>query len=135
MLSGLHSVLVWSEDVRRLLPFYRDVLGLKPLVEAGEFAVFPLSAGVGLRIGTHSDVRGPARDPSRVMVNFRVEDCQAEYERLAEQGVEFIRPPSRDAIHVVATFLDPDGNVLQLMQDVGGFFSGGNEAQGEAVES
>jgi len=115
MFSGLHSVLIWSEDVQRLLPFYRDVLGLKPLVETDQFAVFP---AVGLRIGTHNDVRGLARDPNRVMLNFRVEDCQAEYERLAEQGVEFIRPPSPDAIHIVVTFLDPDGNILQLMQDL-----------------
>ncbi len=115
MLSGLHSVLIWSEDVKRLLPFYRDMLGLKPLVETDQFAVFP---EVGLRIGTHSEVRGRARDPDRVMVNFRVKDCQAEYERLSGQGVEFVRPPSPDAIHIVATFLDPDGNVLQLMQDV-----------------
>ena len=76
MLLSLHSILIWSEDVQRLLPFYRDVLGLKPLVEAEQFAVFP---AVALRIGTHSEVRGLARDPHRVMVNFRVEDCQAEY--------------------------------------------------------
>ena len=118
MLTGLHSVLIWSEDVNRLLPFYRDVLGLKPLIATEEFAVFPLSPGVGLRIGTHSEVRGRARDPNRVMVNFRVEDCQAEYEQLSQQGVEFTRAPTRDAIHIVATFDDPDGNVLQLLQDV-----------------
>ena len=52
------------------------------------------------------------------MINFRVEDCQAEYERLVGQGVAFIGPPGLDAIHIVATFLDPDGNMLQLMQDV-----------------
>ena len=115
MLSGLHSVLIWSEDVQRLLPFYRDVLGLKPLVETDQFAVFP---AVGLRIGTHSEVSGLARDPNRVMVNFRVADCQVEYERLVALGVEFMREPSPDAIHIVATFTDPDGNVLQLMQDV-----------------
>lgn len=115
MLSGLHSVLIWSEDVKRLLPFYRDVLGLKPLVETSEFAVFP---AVGLRIGTHSEVHGPARDPKRVMINFRVEDCRAEYERLVALGVKFTRKPSPDAIHIVATFVDPDGNVLQLMEDV-----------------
>ena len=115
MLLGLHSVLIWSEDVKRLLPFYRDILGLSALIETEAFAVFP---EVLLRIGTHSEVRGRARDPDRVMVNFRVEDCQAEYERLSGQGVEFVRPPSPDAIHMVATFLDPDGNLLQLMQDV-----------------
>ncbi len=30
MVTGMHSVLIWSEDVKRLVPFYRDVLGLKP---------------------------------------------------------------------------------------------------------
>ena len=118
MLTGLHSVLIWSEDMKRLLPFYRDVLGLRTLIETEEFAVFPLSPGVGLRIGTHSQVRGRAGDPNRVMVNFRVEDCQAEYVRLSHKGVEFTRAPTRDAIHIVATFDDPEGNVLQLLQDV-----------------
>ena len=118
MLTGLHSVLIWSEDMKRLLPFYRDVLGLKPLIEMEEFAVFPLSPGVGLRIGTHGEVRGRARDPNRVMVNFRVDDCQAGYEQLSQRGVEFTRAPTRDAIHIVATFNDPEGNVLQLLQDV-----------------
>lgn len=99
-----------------LVPFYRDVLGLKPAAEAEGFAVF-LPNGSGLRIGTHSEVEGRSRDPNRVMVNFGVEDCQAEYERLRRQGVEFIREPSRDAIHIIATFLDPDGNLLQLLED------------------
>ena len=56
MLSGLHSVLIWSQDAQRLLPFYRDVLGLKPLIEAVQFAVL---STVALRIGTHSDVALP----------------------------------------------------------------------------
>jgi len=117
MLSALHSVLIWTEDVNRLVPFYRDVLGLKSIVETEEFAVFPLN-GIGLRIGRHSAVEGRSQEPERLMINFRVEDCQADYEGLAAQGVEFIREPSHDAIHIVATFRDPDGNVLQLMQDV-----------------
>ena len=116
MLTKLHSVLIWSEDVSRLVPFYRDVLGLRPAAETEGFVVFILN-GAGLAIGTHSDVQGPSRDPNRVMVNLRVDDCQAEYERLSAQGVEFIRPPTKDAIHIIATFHDPDGNVLQLLED------------------
>ena len=81
-----------------------------------EFAVF-LPHGAGLVIGKHSEVRGRSRDANRVMVNFRVTDCQAEYERLSERGVEFIRTPTKDAIHIIATFHDPDGNVLQLLED------------------
>jgi len=116
MFIGMHSVLIWSEDVKRLVPFYRDVLGLKPQMESEGFAVFLLD-GVGLAIGTHSEVQGQSRDPNRMMVNLRVDDCQGEYERLSKQGVEFIRTPTKDAIHIIATFHDPDGNVLQLLED------------------
>jgi len=120
MLTGIHSVLIWTEDVSRLLPFYRDILGLKPQMESEEFAAFEASTGAVLALGTHSEVQGPSRDPNRVMVNFAVDDCQTEYERLSEQGVEFIRPPTKDAIHIIATFRDPDGNTLQLMEDLEG---------------
>lgn len=116
MFMGMHSVLIWSEDAKRLVPFYRDVLGLKPQMESEGFTVFLLN-GAGLAIGTHSEVQGQSRDPNRMMVNLRVDDCQGEYERLSNQGVEFIRTPTEDAIHIIATFHDPDGNVLQLLED------------------
>ena len=29
MIKGLRGASIWSEDVKNLLPFYRDVLGLK----------------------------------------------------------------------------------------------------------
>lgn len=116
MFIGMHSVLIWSEDVKRLVPFYRDVLGLKPQMESEGFTVFLLN-GTGLAIGTHSEVQGRSRDPNRMMVNLRVDDCQTEYERLSKHGVAFSRTPTEDAIHIIATFNDPDGNVLQLLED------------------
>jgi len=116
MISRINSVLIWSEDVSRLIPFYRDVLGLKAEMQ-GEFGVCPLD-GVALVIGKHSDVHGRSSDPYRVMVNFQVEDCQAEYDRLRQRGVEFLRAPSKEGDGlIIATLLDPDGNVLQLFQE------------------
>lgn len=116
MLAGIHSVLIWTEDVNRLLSFYRDVLGLQPEMESDGFVVFQASTGGQLALGTHSEVEGRSQDPYRVMVNFEVDDCQGEYERLSKAGVEFIRPPSKEDGGVIATFRDPDGNVLQLFQ-------------------
>ena len=117
MLTGIHSVVIWTEDVSRLLPFYRDVLGLKPEMETAGFVVFEASSGAALALGTHSEVKGCSRDPYRVMVDLNVDDCQAEYERLSKQGVEFVRTPSDEGDGaVIATLLDPDGNVLQLFQ-------------------
>ncbi|KKL75716.1 hypothetical protein LCGC14_2052060, partial [marine sediment metagenome] len=90
MITGIHSVIIWTEDVNRLLPFYRDVLGLKPEIEAEGFVIFEASTGAQLALGAHSDVQGRSRDPYRVMVDFQVDDCQAAYQRLSKQGVEFI---------------------------------------------
>ena len=117
MITKVHSVLISTEDLQRLAPFYRDVLGLKPEMEGEGFAVFQSSGGPQLALGAHSEVKGRSRDPNRVMVDFSVDDCQAEYERLRKQGVEFIREPSQDEGFIIATFLDPDGNVLQLFQE------------------
>ncbi len=116
MLAGIHSVVIWTEDVSRLLPFYRDVLGLKPQIENEGFVAFEASSGAALALGAHSEVKGRSQDPYRMMVDLQVDDCQAEYERLSKQGVEFLRPPGKDGDVTIATFLDPDGNVLQLFQ-------------------
>ena len=116
MLAGIHSVLIWTEDVNRLLPFYRDVLGLQPEMESEGFVVFQASTGGQLALGAHSEVRGRSSDPYRVMVDFEVDDCLEEYERLSKEGVEFIRAPSKEDGVTIATFRDPDGNLLQLFE-------------------
>lgn len=117
MIKGVHSVVIWTEDLGRLVPFYRDVVGLKQEMDAEGFAVFAGEQGPQLALGQHSEVKGASRDPNRVMVNLGVVDAQAEYERLTAKGVKFTRPPSEDAGGmVIATFLDPDGNTLQLFQ-------------------
>ena len=40
MIKGVHSVIVWTEDIARLLPFYRDTLGLRTEMDTPEFVVF-----------------------------------------------------------------------------------------------
>ena len=48
---------------------------------------------------------------------YGVDDIYAEAKRLSEAGVEFIRQPEQESWGGwVATFKDPDGNVLQLLQ-------------------
>lgn len=51
------------------------------------------------------------------MANFGVDDIDHEYQRLLKEGVEFIRPPEQEHWGGwVATFKDPDGNILQMLQ-------------------
>ncbi|MBI3286669.1 MAG: VOC family protein [Chloroflexi bacterium] len=115
MLTTFEGVIVWTEDVQRLLPFYRDVLKLPVEFESEAFIGFRLDETF-IGLGKHSHVKGAARDPHRVMINFGVDDILAAFEYLRDHGVEFIREPENeeDAEMSIATFVDPDGNILQL---------------------
>ncbi len=113
MIGDLIGAIIWTEDLARLLQFYRDTLGQKTSMESDAFVMF----GDGrFAIGKHSEVKGASRDPNRIMLNFETTDAQADYEELTGKGVEFTRPPSQDGELIIATFKDPDGNVLQLLQ-------------------
>ncbi len=111
-IGPVNGVIVWTEAARfqALRDFYVDTLGLVPRADF-EWG------GLRLTIAVHDTVGGPARDPLRLMINFAVEDIEAEHARLREAGVAFSRPPGREPWGgLVATFADPDGNTLQLLQ-------------------
>jgi len=117
-IRGLAGVLVWTESERfeAMARFYRDRLGLTPRTSKPDFINFDWD-GVRLSVGVHGGVQGASRDPLRIMVNLAVDDIHAAYTRLTGAGVVFTRAPETEAWGGrVATFLDPDGNVLQLLQ-------------------
>jgi len=120
MIGTIHSVAIWTDDVARLVRFYRDRLGLRVEIASDEFTVFaaPPAGGTQLALGRHSEVSGRSKEPYRIMVNFLVEDCRAACEELKARGVEFLREPWFDPADgfMIATFQDPDGNTLQLLQ-------------------
>ncbi len=116
MIRGLAGVIIWTDDLSRMVGFYRDTLGLTPNSERPHFVSFQWGS-VKFGIGAHTGVEGGSKDPYRVMVNLDVEGIHAEYERLSDAGVEFIRPPEREHWGGwVCTFCDPDGNILQLLE-------------------
>ena len=118
MIKGVHSAIIWTEEMGRLLPFYRDTVGMPVEMDTPEFVVFAAEGAGQLCLGVHSEVKGQSRDPNRMMIDLGVDDCQAEYQRLRSKGVEFVREPSTDPGDglIVATFKDPDGNLVQLIQ-------------------
>ena len=118
MIKGLSGSTTWSEDIQKnLLPFYRDTLGLKPSIEAPGFVVFGDERNSpAFALGTHSEVKGKNNDPARHMVGFATDDIEAEVSRLKSRGVEFVDDPEKFDQVTVATFKDPEGNYVQLLQ-------------------
>jgi len=116
MLDSFGGVIYWTGNLTPMVKFYRDVLDLPIHSVHPDFAAFELG-GIRISVGSHSEVRGPNSEGVRVMVNFGTEDIFASYEALKGRGVHFVRPPEREQWGGwVATFSDPDGNLLQLLQ-------------------
>jgi predicted enzyme related to lactoylglutathione lyase len=118
-LGPVNGILIYTRRLEPMLHFYRDVLELTPRhvkertvnFEWGDFK---------LTIGVHDQVLGPNTDPLRIMVNFHVDDIHASFASLQAAGVPFTREPSQEPWGGwVATFTDPDGNTLQLLQPKG----------------
>ncbi len=116
MIKRFDGVTVWSQDLNNLLPFYRDVLGLKVADQAPGFAVFGDGKAPSLRLGTHSEVHGRNPDPARHMVSFYSDDLSGDWERLKAAGVEFIEEPTDYDGMRIATLKDPEGNLVQLFE-------------------
>jgi predicted enzyme related to lactoylglutathione lyase len=116
--TGFAGVLLFTSAERHaaLAAFYRDVLRLPVRRDRPGFASFEWG-DVRLTITVHDGVHGPARDPLRLMVNLTVDDLDAEHARLARAGVPVQRAPEHeDWGGWVATYEDPDSNVVQLFQ-------------------
>lgn len=116
MIQGLRTATIFSEDLNKLLPFYRDTLGLKASIEAPGFVLLGDPQGAAVALGTHSEVHGKAKEPQRHIVALGTDDIKAEHARLKGKGVEFLEDPVDGGQVWFATFKDPEGNYLQLLQ-------------------
>jgi predicted enzyme related to lactoylglutathione lyase len=116
VIDSVAGIIIWTDDVQRLAAFYRDILGLPVHSERPDFVAFEFGA-FRLSIGRHDRVTGASRDPFRFMVNLGVSEIQETHAALRGKGVEFLRPPEQESWGGwIATFSDPDGNILQLLQ-------------------
>ena len=116
MIEGVVGVVVWTDNLDRMVAFYTQTLGLTPHSVRPDFVAFKLG-DMRLSIGKHSQIEGRTTEPYRIMVNLGVDDIHEVYEALAARGVTFLRQPEREHWGGwVSTFSDPDGNVLQLLQ-------------------
>jgi len=116
MITSVNGVIIWTDDLNRLKDFYCNVLGLNPHSVRPNFISFKWGE-VRLGLGAHQEVVGQTKDPYRVTVNFHVDDIHSVHQSLVKRRVEFIRPPEKEHWGGwVATLLDPDGNLLQILQ-------------------
>jgi len=113
-LRGLDHVYYWVTDMDRSARFYGDVLGLAPVRRDGdEWAEFDAgSARLALHLARGAG-QGAGGGATAV---FRVADLDAAKVALAARGVEFGHEGEVKGFARFASFADPDGNTLQVIE-------------------
>jgi len=117
-LDQLAQIALAVTDLARAKEFYKDVLGMTFLFDAGTMVFFQCG-GIRLMIGTGETPGGGT------ILYFKVTDIQQTYTALQQKAVAFLQPPhlvARMPSHDLwlAIFKDPDGNTLALMSEVPG---------------
>lgn len=117
-ITRLWLTMIHVSDMERALQFYNKILGLPIALEARAFN----HAEVGpdepsAKIGLHATGKKSKRK-KRTGIVFDTDDIYALYRRLKKLGVKFTLKPTRMPWGgIVADFLDPDKNELEVVQD------------------
>lgn len=115
---NLSSVMIGAHQPKVLGEFYKKVLGKKPDWTDGNWYGFQVG-NTDLTIGEHSEVKGKAKEPQRIILNLDTKEVRQEFERIKKiAGAEVIKAPYNPGEApdmLIATFADPDGNYFQLM--------------------
>jgi predicted enzyme related to lactoylglutathione lyase len=114
-----NSILIGSEDPQRLKDYFTKLFG-KPTFEDQTYFGWAFGEGA-VTFGPHDEVKGPNREPGRIIWNLETADVKADFEKLKRAGARVVREPYKlgdEGDFWIATFADPDNNYFQLMTPV-----------------
>ena len=113
---NLNSILIGSEDPKRLAEYYTKCFG-EPAFDEDGFYGWQIGTGF-LSVGPHDQVKGKNAHPGRVMWNVETPDVKGDFDRLKAAGATVVQDPYQPGQAPemwIATFADPDDNYFQLM--------------------
>ena len=118
-LSSIRQIAITVSNVDTALHFYRDVLGIGFLFQAGPDLAFLDAGGVRLMLATP---QGAGAVGSNSILYFTVSDIDAVHAALVARGATHERSPALTAKlsdhELWISFLrDPDGNLVGLMEE------------------
>lgn len=133
---SIGTVQLWVHDQAEALDFWTTKVGFEvradvTLPELGGFRWLTVGApGQGgldvvlmavpgapiMDEATASQVRELTAKGFAGTIFLNTDDCQGDYERLSERGVEFSEKPEQRPYGIDAAFRDPSGNNIRLVQ-------------------
>ena len=114
LVKQLDHVYYWTADMDAAVAFYGDVLGLRLVRRDGSnWAVF--DAG-GRMFALHGAIEGRPMKPGGATAVFAVDDLDAAKRSLDGKGIDLGHEGQVEGYARFASFLDPDGNTVQLIE-------------------
>jgi predicted enzyme related to lactoylglutathione lyase len=119
MIQRLDHVYYWVSDMDRAVKFYEDVVGLTLVRRDGpSWAMF--EAGADVRLALHGAMEGRPIETGGATAVLRVEDLDAARVSLERKGARFDeRVGEVEGYARFASFFDPDGNRVQIIEYAG----------------
>ncbi len=119
-IENIGQVAINVKVLSRAKAFYRDMLGLQHLFDAGPHMTFFDCGGIRLLLET---ARDPQFDHPSSIIYFRVTDIEASFQAMTAKGLDFEQNPSLiapmpDHDLWMAFFRDSENNLLALMSEV-----------------
>jgi len=118
-LSDIGQISITVDDVNKVLPFYRDSLGLKFLFSPGPNLAFLAAGPVRIMLTTP---QGAGKSGANSILYFKVKDIEAIHAAIIAGGAENERAPQLAARlpdhELWLGFLrDPEANLIGLMEE------------------
>ena len=117
-ITRLWLTMIRVSDMDRALYFYNKILGLQVALDARKFNHIEVGPQEPLaKIGLFATGKKLKRK-KRTGIVFDTDDIYALYKNLTKKEVKFIMKPTKmEWGGIVADFLDPDNNILEVVQD------------------
>ena len=118
-LSEIGQVAITVNDLDKVLPFYRDILGLRFLFSAGPNLAFLAAGPVRIMLSTP---QGAGKAGANSILYFKVNDIESTHTAIIANGAENERLPQvtaklPDHELWLGFVRDPEGNIIGLMEE------------------
>ena len=115
MIKAVSCVTFYVSDLKKAVEFYEEAFGLEKECEYSSYVGFECGGvEIGLTPRRKEEEQVSLVSPS---LEFMADDVDKVYEHLESKGVKFIKEPHDEPWGGrQATFTDPDGNILEIVQ-------------------
>ncbi len=114
MIKNVWGVTLCVSNLKKAIAFYEKTLGLNKKYEYSSYAGFQCG---GMEIGLRPGRKAGEHTEDATSIQFLVDNVDILFEELKKKHVSFVKEPHDEPWGGrVASFLDLDGNLLEILQ-------------------